>query len=69
MSALDQLKENKLEKGKIKKTNRKKKRKKSYRELERKFLKQLGRFTVNRLHQGHLLHLERVMRVLKKKKI
>jgi hypothetical protein len=38
---------------------RKRERKENYIELERKFVKQLGRFTLNRLHQGHLMYFEK----------
>jgi hypothetical protein len=66
-NALDQLKENRQERGKIEETKRRE-RKKNYRELERKFLEQLKQFILNHLHQGHLLHFKRVVRILEKRK-
>jgi hypothetical protein len=55
INALDQLRENKQERGKIEETKRRE-RKKNCKEVERKFLEQLKQLILNHLHQGHLLH-------------
>ncbi len=43
-------------------------KKENYKNLERKFLQQLVQFTLNHLHQDHLLYFEKVVKVLGKKK-
>jgi hypothetical protein len=67
MRPLDQLKEKASKKG-VDKKKTKRERKENYRELKRKLLEQLGQFTLNHLHKGHLLYFKKVMRFLGKKK-
>jgi hypothetical protein len=70
MSVLDQLKEiTSKREAKLRRRKKKRERKENCRKLGRKLLEQPRQFTLNHLHQGHLLYFEKVVRILRKKEI
>jgi hypothetical protein len=50
------------------KKQKKKEKKENYKNLEKKLLQQPVQFTLNHLHQDHLLYFKKVVKVLGKKK-